>query len=221
LDLLYTAHVPRGSGPFPTVLAIHGWGANAHDLLGLAPLLHQGEALVVCPEGPVAMQVGPGTIGHGWYPISAGGSLDREGFDRGISKLRRFLDFVLEHYPADPSKLVLLGFSQGGVMAYELFLREPARFAGLIALSSWLPPEVAEAHAERGELEGRPVLVMHGTRDPMIDIERARDSRKRLIELGLPLTYREYDMGHEIGPEALRDLVAWLDDKVISPIRLA
>ena len=62
---------------------------------------------------------------------------------------------------------------------------------------------------------------MHGTRDPMIDVERARESRTRLIQLGASLTYREYDMGHEIAPEALRDLVTWLDEKAISPIQLA
>ena len=38
MELLYTAHVPSGEGPFPTILALHGWGASAHDLLGLAPL---------------------------------------------------------------------------------------------------------------------------------------------------------------------------------------
>ena len=91
----------------------------------------------------------------------------------------------------------------------------------LIALSSWLPEELADADLGGGELASRPVLVMHGTRDPMIDVERARESRTRLIQLGASLTYREYEMGHEIAPEALRDLVTWLDEKAISPIQLA
>jgi len=55
MDLLHTAHVPAGDGPFPTVIALHGWGASAHDLLGLAPLLHGGGALVLCPQGPWAL----------------------------------------------------------------------------------------------------------------------------------------------------------------------
>ena len=52
-------------------------------------------------------------------------------------------------YPVNPRKLVVLGFSQGGVMAYDLVLREPERFAGLVALSSWLP-DGAGGVASRG-----------------------------------------------------------------------
>lgn len=220
MNLLHTAHVPPGEGPYPTVFALHGWGASAHDLIGLAPLLHGGEALVLCPQGPIATPVGPGVYGYGWYPISPGAGHDPRAFEQGGQAAREFLDAALEHYPIDRSKLVLLGFSQGGVMAYQLFLREPQRFAGLVALSSWLPEPVASGLAVDGVSE-RPVLVIHGTRDPMIDVERARESRKRLLDRKVALTYREYEMGHEIAPEALRELIRWLDDKVFEPIRLA
>lgn len=212
--------MPSGEGPFPTVVALHGWGASAHDLLGLAPFLHGGGALVLCPQGPVSTPLGPGAVGYGWYPIARGGAAESHDFSSGSVALGSFLAAALERYPIDTDKLVLMGFSQGGVMAYDLFLRAPARFAGLVALSTWLPPGVASA-AAGGDLAGRPVLVVHGTRDPMIDIERGRDARKQLIDLGASLAYREYEMGHEIAPDALRDLVAWLDDKVFSPIRLA
>ena len=72
MDLLYAAHVPAGPGPFPTVIAIHGWGANAHDLLGLAPMLHGGRALVLCPQGQVTMPIGGGQQGYGWFPLAPG-----------------------------------------------------------------------------------------------------------------------------------------------------
>ncbi len=220
MDLHYTAHVPGGAGPFPTLIALHGWGANAHDLLGLAQVLHRGEALMLCPEGPVSMQIGGGVVGHGWYPIAGGGAREHPEFEAAARALRDFLELAVERYPVDRSKLIVLGFSQGGVMAYDLFLREPERFAALIALSSWLPEEVAAVDVESAELASHPVLVMHGTRDPMIDVERARESRKLLIERRLLLTYREHEMGHEISPDALHDLLEWLTDKVFEPIRL-
>ncbi len=167
------------------------------------------------------MQIGDGMVGHGWYPIAGGGAREHPEFEAAARALRDFLELAVERYPVDRNKLIILGFSQGGVMAYDLFLREPERFAALIALSSWLPAEIATVGVESAELASHPVLVMHGTRDPMIDVERARESRTRLIQLGASLTYREYDMGHEIAPEALRDLVTWLDEKAISPIQLA
>jgi phospholipase/carboxylesterase len=218
MDLLYTAHVPPGDGPFPTIFALHGWGASAHDLLGLAPFLHRGEALVICPQGSVRVPIGQGIEGYGWFPISGGGSPDPGSFEQGAEAVGRFLDQASARYPVDPRKTVLLGFSQGGVMAYDLALREPGRFTGLVALSSWLPDDLVPAKLP--EHESLPTLVVHGTEDPMIPVDRARESRAALTRLGVNLTYREYEMAHEIRPEALRDVVRWLDGKALEPISL-
>ncbi len=207
VDLLYTAHVPAGEGPFPTVVFLHGWGARAHDLLPLAPVLHAGQALVLSPQGPVELPVSPDAFGYGWFPLSEGGAFDAASFAKGADLLRGFLDQALERYPIDRRKLVVIGFSQGGVMAYDLVLRDPARFAGLAALSAWLPPTLAEGLSRQQEFEALPVLVIHGTQDPMIPVARAQESRDTLCSLGLSPTYREYEMEHGIGPEALRDLV--------------
>ena len=221
MELLHTVHVPAGEGPFPTIVALHGWGASAHDLIGLAPVLHGGEALVLCPQGPVALQVAPGMLGHGWFPITLGRPPEPAAFAKGAAALRAFLDAALAFYPIDRRKLVLLGFSQGGVMAYDLALREPERFAGLVALSSWLPDTLADSVPRQPAHAGLPTFVVHGTRDPMLPVERGRGSRDRLLALGVPTVYREYEMEHEIRPEALRDLVAWLEDRVLRPVRLA
>ena len=105
MNLMHTAHVPAGEGPFPTILTLHGWGANAHDLLGLAPHLHGGETLILCPQGPVQLEVGPGMQGYGWFPITGGGPLDGAGFDRGREQLAAWLDSAVEHYPIDRRRL--------------------------------------------------------------------------------------------------------------------
>ena len=72
MELLHAAHVPAGEGPFPTVLALHGWGASAHDLIGLAPVLDRGETLVLSPQGPVGIRIPDGPVGYGWYPLGEG-----------------------------------------------------------------------------------------------------------------------------------------------------
>ncbi len=220
MELLHTAHVPAGDGPFPTVIALHGWGASAHDLLGLAPYLHAGEALVLCPQGPLAFDTGGGVPGYGWFPLSGGAGFDPALFEKALVTLRRFVDEAVQRYPVEKRKVVLLGFSQGGVMGYTLALRDPARFAGLAALSSWLPGPLASSITVQPEHAGFPVLVQHGTEDPMIAVDRARESRTELLRLGVGLSYHEYEMGHEIRPEALKDLLIWLDDKVLQPVRL-
>src|ERR1700680_1387278 len=193
-ELLYTAHVPDGEGPFPTLVLLHGWGASAHDLLGLAPLLHGGRALVLCPQGPVVVPIGGGERGYGWFPLVPGLAPDIEAFRHGAGRLRRFVEQARDRYPIDPRAVVVGGFSQGGTMAYDLALRDPARFSGLVALSSWLPAPLIDDLPRLPEHEQLPVLVIHGTADPMIDVERARESRAALRRLGAGIPSRELAM---------------------------
>ncbi len=214
--LAYAAHVPPGEGPFPALIALHGWGANAHDLFGLAPTIHDGKAVVLCPQGPVRLAVGGGMAGYGWFPMTPGQPPDEEAFMVSAEALRRLIDAALERYPIDPARVVLAGFSQGGIMAYELALRDPDRFAGLAALSSWFPEPLVNLLPKLPGHEGFPVLVVHGTQDPAISVERAREAREALRSYGVALMYREFDMGHEIRPDALRVILRWLEERAFA-----
>jgi phospholipase/carboxylesterase len=60
--------------------------------------------------------------------------------------------------------------------------------------------------------------VIHGSDDPMIPVDRAYVSRDSLLALGVPTVFREYAMGHEIRPDALREILRWLEEKVLSPV---
>jgi phospholipase/carboxylesterase len=215
MNLLYTAHVPAGDGPFPVVIALHGWGAGAHDLLGLAPLLFDGQAVVICPQGQVAVPFGGGQYGYGWFPLRLGEQTDVEAFRRAADALKEFVDEALERYPIDPRRVVAAGFSQGGMMAYHLALSDPSHFAGLVALSSWFPAELAEELPPAPGHQGLPVLILHGTRDDRIGVEKARESREALRPYGVAMTYREFDMGHEIRPDALKVVLQWLKEKAL------
>ena len=218
MNLIHTLYEPSGCGPHPTVLTLHGRGANTFDLLGLAPHLCSGRFLMICPEGPLETPIGPGALGYAWYPMSMGGPPDIEAILASRAKLQEFLDGCLRRYPIDVKKFLVLGFSQGGVMAYSLALSNPERFSGLAVLSSWLPKELIPKLSIGEAAHSLPTLVQHGSQDPLIELRRAQDSVEQLRALRVPLTYREYDMGHEISPRSLSDLSAWLAEKVLSPI---
>ena len=218
MNLIHSAYEPAGSGPHPTVIALHGWGASGLDLIGLAPYLAHGQFVVLCPQGRTVVPLGP-TEGYGWFPITMGAPPDPQAFAAGVADARAFIDTALRRYPVDPAKVVLLGFSQGGVIAYALALSDPQRFTALVALSSWLPEPVAQTlpQASRDHLA---TLVHHGTSDEMIPVERGRESIETLRRLKVPVSYREFGMGHEINAASLADLSQWLQDKVLSPIIL-
>lgn len=212
MNLLYTAHVPAGDGPFPTVVALHGWGASAHDLLGLAPVFPSG-TLVLCPQGTVAFEVGPGMAGHGWFPLVSGQPVDPESFRRASTELRTFVEEAPDHLPIDREKTVVLGFSQGGVMGFDLTLRTPESFAGLVALSTWLPEPLAADFPQLETQRDFPILMLHGLKDSMVSLERARKSKDVLKAMGVGLDFQEFDMAHEIRPESLKAVLSWLEGR--------
>ena len=142
MNLIHTTYQPPGNSPFPTILTLHGRGANAFDLLGLAPYLCGGQFLIICPQAPTETPIGPDQVGYAWYGSSKGGVPDTDGMLESQKALQLFLDDCLKQYPIDPKRFAVLGFSQGGVMAYSLALTNPERFAGLAALSTWLPREL-------------------------------------------------------------------------------
>jgi len=82
-------------------------------------------------------------------------------------------------------------------------------------LSSWLPKELIPELSIKETVQSLPTLVQHGSQDQLIEVRRAQDSVEQLRALRVPLTYREYDMGHEITPRGLTELSAWLEEKVM------
>jgi phospholipase/carboxylesterase len=217
MDLVHAAFEPAGNGPHPTILAMHGWGSNALDLMGLAPYIARGRCLTLCPQGPVEVEIGA-VNGYGWYQLRMGAPPDMEAMGKAADRLMTFVDAALERYPIDRRKLIVMGFSQGGVMAYNLAIRHPERFAALVALSTWFPEELAAEAGDREALAQLPTLVQHGRADDMIEIAKARQSVERLRELKVPSVYREYDCGHEITVDAIQHLSAFLMEKVVEPV---
>jgi|SRR5208282_1699788 len=220
MELIHTVWEPAGEGPHPTIIAMHGWGANALDLIGLAPYIADGRFMIICPQGPLEVPIGP-TRGYGWFPIRMGSSPDREAIENAVDAVAKFVDAAIERYPVERRKLLMLGFSQGGMLAYRLALTNPSKYAALVALSTWFPPELKDMVTDRDAIERLPTMVQHGRADDMIEIARARSSVESLRELRVPLTYREYDCGHEITADGLQDLSDFLTSKVLSPIVMA
>ena len=81
-------------------------------------------------------------------------------------------------------------------------------------LSTWLSDDaIDDVHPDAAAL---PLLVQHGTNDPLVEIDRGRTSRDRLQAMRMNLDYREYPMQHEIGRQSMHDLSAWLVERLLN-----
>lgn len=134
--------------------------------------------------------------------------------ERVAGALATFIDNACERYNVDSERLALMGFSQGGFLAYRLALSQPHRWQGAAMLSTWLSDEAADdVHPDAADL---PLLVQHGTNDPLVGVDRGRNSRDQLQAMRMNLDYREYPMQHEIGCQSMHDLSVWLTDRLLS-----
>ncbi len=216
MDFVHAVWTPAGPGPYPTLIALHGHGAHCQDLAPLAPMLVGGQLQVICPQAEFRLEGAPysHTPMFTWMRRGANDRpLDGE-LARVAGALSRFVGDACARYRADVERLAIMGFSQGGSLAYRLALGEPQRWRCAAMLSTWLSNEaVDDVHVDAADL---PLLVQHGVNDPLVEIDRGRSSRDRLQAMLMQLDYREYPMQHEIGRQSMHDLSAWLSDRILS-----
>jgi phospholipase/carboxylesterase len=148
-----------------------------------------------------------------------GSQPDLEKVDAAVDQLREFMEDACARYPVDLRKVVVAGFSQGGMMAYNLAMRWPERFAALVGIATAFPESLASRVTNHEAVQRLPTMVQHGRADQAIDMKRARRSIEALRELKVPVTFREYDCGHEVAADGVRDLSTFLIDKVAGPLK--
>jgi phospholipase/carboxylesterase len=212
LDHLHQPPRQTGSEAAPLLLLLHGIGSNEEDLFGLASFVDP-RFFVISARAPLAYNPGA----YAWFPLQILPNriiADMEEAERTRQTLRQFILEVVASYPVDPKQVYLMGFSQGAIMALYLALTQPKLVAGVVAMSGRLPEDINPALIDREGLNQLPILVVHGTEDPVLPIENGRAIRDRLQTVPVSLTYREYTMGHQLSSESLTDILAWLSERL-------
>jgi len=214
--LKYLTITPDGYDPeisYPLMVMLHGFGANMQDLAGLAPAISSTGYVYACPNAPISFDLGGGHMGFGW---TSPRDMYKDGEVEEAEKLLDgFFGEVFEKFNVGADRSVLMGFSQGGRMTYRCGVGRPQPFAGLAALSASLS-EPAELEARLPEDRSQPLFVAHGTSDPQVAAENAHKAINWFEEFGFQPEYHEYNMGHSISDEVLRDLIQWMG-KVLPP----
>jgi phospholipase/carboxylesterase len=216
LPLTYRFQPPRQASPgsAPLLVMLHGIGSHEEDLIQLAPYLDPRFA-VVSLRAPLPLSMG----GFAWFEMT----WTEEGPVGNIPQARTslqllssFLDQVLQegipNITLDPAQVYLLGFSQGAIMSLSLALTQPEKLAGIVAMSGRLPAEAVAEAAPPEYLQNLSILAVHGTQDAVLPIHCGREIRDHFTRLPLRFTYREYEMGHEVSPQSLLDIQAWLQN---------
>lgn len=203
------------------VIWMHGLGADAQDMAGLATQLPVTVAIRhVFIDAPVR----PVTINNhmpmrAWYDIVGMQLTDREdhvGILQSESMIRQVIDEQLEEGFVS-EQIFLAGFSQGGAMALFTGLQMTIPVAGIIALSAYLPLAAACSMS----LDNRtPIFAAGGQYDPIVLPAWTKQTVASLQSRGFQqITWHEYPMEHAICAEEIQDLAQWLNKQVASCAR--
>lgn len=210
--LPHLVFLPTSMGKnFPTIIALHGRGADENDLVPVVLALELSDVVLVTPRAPFAFPYG----GYAWYNLADEGVPETETFRTSLGLFRKFVEEVKVSYPVNPGRLILLGFSQGTAIAYATVLHDPSAFRAIAALSGYIPDQ-SDLPLQVNNLRGFPVFISHGSSDMMIPVQLGRESRELLHRAGAEVTYREYPMGHEVTENTIRDLKEWMNRILLS-----
>ncbi len=206
-SLFHRVVPPRkaASALHPTLLLLHGRGADEEDLLGLSSFLDE-RFLILSARAPYPF---PSGGGYTWYDIGEVGAPEPTMFRSSYDKLSTFVHDALEHYAIDKKHLYLLGFSMGTVMSYALALTQPNLFRG-VAANSGCVPEGTHLTFLWHQLASVEFFITHGTYDPVIPVAFARQAKELLDAHKVRFQYKEYPMAHQISEESMSDVAAWL-----------
>lgn len=212
-ESLETIVIEADGTPAGAVIWLHGLGADAHDFEPIVPLLNLNQPLkFVFPNAPVRpVTINAGMEMRAWYDIDPGAPLAGEAdIQESAAAIESLVEAqVRSGLPTE--KIVLAGFSQGGVIALQVGLRAEHPFAGIMALSTYVHDHEHLAEKVSFASIDTPIFMAHGLADPMIPIARAVTSREALTALNYQVEWHEYGMGHQVCPEEIEHIANWLN----------
>lgn len=201
------------------VIWLHGLGADGHDFAGIVPELglpaDHGIRFVFphAPQMPVT--INQGWVMPAWYDILRLKPLieNEEDIRHSEGIVRAFVEYE-QAQGVSSERIVLAGFSQGGAIALHTSLRHAGKLAGVLALSTYLPLASRLADEASDANRGNNILMLHGVRDEVIPMPFAEHSRRCLEAQGYDVTWCQYEMGHGVCADELRDVGAWLGERL-------
>ena len=208
------------SGHKASVIWLHGLGADGHDFELIVPELHLPDNLgirFIFPHAPIRpVTINGGMSMRAWYDVRQN-DLSKQEDTASIEDSANILNSYIKAELAcgiSADRIVIAGFSQGGAIALFAGLRYPEKLAGLLALSTYLP--LADRLASEASTENKavPIMMLHGTFDPVIPVILGKRSCELLQQSGYPVEWRTYPMQHAVCSQEIRDISTWLKTRL-------
>ena len=198
------------------VLWMHGLGADGNDFVPVVPELGlpAGHAVrFVFPNAPsMPVTINGGYVMPAWYDI-ASAEIDKRADEAGVRKSQAAIAELIADQRAKgiaSERIVLAGFSQGGVIALQTGLRHGEKLGGIMALSTYLACVESVGTEAAPANRDIPIFMAHGSMDPVIAVALAKLSKARLETHGYKIEWHEYGMPHSVCAEEIEAIGVFL-----------
>lgn len=198
------------------IIWLHGLGDSGHGFAPIVPELRLPDELgirFVFPHAPVRpVTINGGMQMNAWYDIKTM-DLENRADETGVLESAALCEQLLEDeisrgVPAD--KIILAGFSQGGVIALQVATRLEKSLAGVMAMSTYMcKPEKLAAEKTAANLN-TPIFMAHGTMDEVVPTSAGTTARDTLLDNGYKVDWHDYPMGHTLCLEQVQAITAFI-----------
>ncbi|MFA6151236.1 MAG: dienelactone hydrolase family protein [Chitinophagaceae bacterium] len=210
LSLPYLVQQPKIKSAHPPVLILmHGYGSNEADLFDLKDNLPQ-NFLIISLRATMPM----GNNSYQWFgmEMTDGKMLgNRKDIANSVAKIKAMIPAIIKKYKADAAQVYLSGFSQGGMMSYEVGLTAPELFKGIAPLSGKIFEPLKVQIKNTPSLKKLRIFIGHGDADERVAYSFATEANKYLKQMNLNPEFHTYKgMAHSINQQEIADLSKWL-----------
>jgi len=197
-----------GTTPDALVVLLHGYGSNGEDLISLARMVQPALPNTAFVAPHAASQIPHMAATYQWWPIETFSMAERAaGAAAAAPALDAFLTAELEAAGLPSNRLLLMGFSQGTMMALHVGLRRTETVAGIVGISGML---VAPDQLEADIRSRPPVLLIHGTEDEVVPFRSMDLANAALTAAGVPVEMHvSPGLGHSVGQDGLAAVAAF------------
>lgn len=198
---------PVPTTPTSLLILLHGVGGNEAQLAELARTAGR-DVLVVLPQGRLAF--GPGQFG--WFRVAftpSGPQIVPEEAEASRLALIQWIAALQRQHDIPPSRTVVAGFSQGGIMSASVALTAPESVAGFGVLAGRILPELEATLAPSERLRNLHGFIGHGLHDSKLPVTWAARADAWLTQLGVAHTTRLYPVDHTLSADMRADFEAW------------
>ena len=189
------------------VFLLHGYGSNEEDLYSLKEFFPS-NYITISLRAPISV----GLNSYAWYSINFENDIDRWiKTDEAISAKNIIINDILLHLKdlaSTNERVSLLGFSQGAILSWSIGIENPNLIKNILPLSGFYHSEITETNLNHKFILNS--FSTHGINDQVIPIDWARRGVQSLIDYNINIEFKEYESGHEISNENLRDVIEWL-----------